>query len=854
MCGCCRILTCALSISIIQDRLIVVNRMEDVDNQTRPRYKNRHGKRKCSSTTIEDKRGALLVWERHPEWGTTEAARHLGVNATTLLGWRRNRAKLFAEPNARRKRRCRGGGRRADTASAEQNIVLYVKDMHRTGKPPSRSAILAYCSWRFKSFKTKSYNAKHKWISRFIARNQLSDRVKQHSGSYLASDLQTVKREFSSKVRRFIEEGDYKPNDVWNMDQTGVIYDMKPKKVVVERGTKKVCDVNLESSQRSFRLTAFLTVSASGEKLSPLVVLQATPGGDIETRELPTLPSGAKYTVQSNGWTDEVVMLNYIRTVLAPLSQERKTRQLLIIDALGTHMTKSVRLKLQEINFEWLYVPAGATSVCQPLDVTIMALFKMHLRNESERIRHEREWVKKIEISKNVGDDDKGEDGNWLHSGIRSDDSDVEDIDELLGDLDTRSQLTEAPNSKEKRREVIDKIIVCWRRITPANVQNAFRSASIFPATTTSDSTTTDAQAQGLNDACLISQHTHQEKDDGCSVSVCRAVLSSLVQKIVTESNYAEWKSDMYNAVDKQQTKRKEQKQAAKEAEKKRVAKQAKSAHAAKSTAMACVMDRNMKAQDGSDIEPPKTPYRQAKKKPGDAVCSIEVETFTSEGSVTKLTVHQQDMDRLKPRAWLNDVIVSYYIKRYIPKYERTFIFDCQLFSHIFSSRQLHGLNYAAFLLYANITGTFRWESYQYVFIPVCMNSHWSFVIAINPFQDGELTPALVHVDSIPEYHNSDEVMSIVAEYLSNEKWKKAHRNLVRPWQYAKVHARPVQINGYDCGLYVLHNIEKISRALHEDPQMDLLAHVHDICTEVKKDVCNKLRGAIRNLLKSDSA
>lgn len=407
--------------------------MKDVDNQTRPRYKNQHGKRKYSSTTIEDKCGALLMWESHPDWATTEAARHLGVNATTLLGWRCNRAKLFAEPNARCKWRCRGG-RRADTASTKQNIVLYVKVMYRTGKPPSRSAILAYCSWRFKSFKTKSYNAKHKWVSRFIALNQLSDRVKQHSGYCLAFDLQTLKREFSSKVRRFIEERDYKTNDVWNMDQTGVIYDMKP---------KKVCNVNLESSQRRFCLTAFLTVSASGENLPPLVVLQATPGGDIETRKLPTLPSGGKYTVKSNGWTDEVVMLNYIRTVLAPLSQEQKTRELLIIDALGTHMTKSVRLKLQEINFEWLYVPAGATSVYQPLDVTIMALFKAHLRNEFKRIRHEKEWVRKIEISKDVGDDDKGEDCNWLHAGLRSDDSDVKDIDELLDDLDTESQLTE---------------------------------------------------------------------------------------------------------------------------------------------------------------------------------------------------------------------------------------------------------------------------------------------------------------------------------------------------------------------------------------------------------------------------
>lgn len=140
----------------------------------------------------------------------------------------------------------------------------------------------------------------------------------------------------------------------------------------------------------------------------------------------------------------------------------------------------------------------------------------------------------------------------------------MEDFDELLDDLDTESQLTKTPNSKEKRREVIDKIIVCWGSITPANVQNAFRSAGVFSATTTSKSTTSDARANGLVGPSLVSQHTHQENDDEYSVFVCRAVLSSLVEKIVAESNYADWKSDMFNAVDKQQAKRKEQKRAAK--------------------------------------------------------------------------------------------------------------------------------------------------------------------------------------------------------------------------------------------------------------------------------------------------
>ena len=114
-------------------------------------------------------------------------------------------------------------------------------------------------------------------------------------------------------------------------------------------GEKKIFYKNREKSRKSYRLSVFLTISAAGEYLSPFVLLPGTPGGYIETREIPTLDGRNCYAMQRNGWTDERTMLIYLDSVIGPVAKKSGKTQYLLLDSLSTHMTDKVQAKMKEL-------------------------------------------------------------------------------------------------------------------------------------------------------------------------------------------------------------------------------------------------------------------------------------------------------------------------------------------------------------------------------------------------------------------------------------------------------------------------------------------------------------------------
>ena len=190
-------------------------------------------------------------------------------------------------------------------------------------------------------------------------------------------------------MRKFIQDKNYEDADVWNMDQTAVVYDMDASG---SKGRKESLQEEKGWWQQKLPVTVFLTSRAAGKKLETLIVLPARPGGTIETKEIPTVPKDVRYTVQEEGWTNERVMLFYLSNVLGPAIKRRNRPQLLLLDAFSVHLTEIVRSKMVEMGIQWMYVPEGATSVCQPLDCVIMRMFKARMREKCSAIWHEKAW------------------------------------------------------------------------------------------------------------------------------------------------------------------------------------------------------------------------------------------------------------------------------------------------------------------------------------------------------------------------------------------------------------------------------------------------------------------------------
>jgi DDE superfamily endonuclease len=164
-----------------------------------------------------------------------------------------------------------------------------------------------------------------------------------------------------------------------NMDQTPVFFSMTPKRTIAEKG-KKTINVR-KSSGSTIRLTAALTITASGEALQPMIVYKGKPDGRIQ-RNFNTYPQGAIYECQDKAWVDERVMLNWVETVLRPYVKKAPegVHPIIILDSFRCHMMTSVVDAIKELGCEVENIPGNCRGLCQPIDVGIGKPFKDRIK------------------------------------------------------------------------------------------------------------------------------------------------------------------------------------------------------------------------------------------------------------------------------------------------------------------------------------------------------------------------------------------------------------------------------------------------------------------------------------------
>ena len=91
------------------------------------------------------------------------------------------------------------------------------------------------------------------------------------------------------------------------------------------------------------------------------------------------IPTSIFAWFQPNGWMDVSLMKNYIDYLKNLVNDAPK---MMVYDSFRGHLEESVKKKFRDNGFDLAVIPAGLTSLCQPLDVTINKPFKDHLRKE----------------------------------------------------------------------------------------------------------------------------------------------------------------------------------------------------------------------------------------------------------------------------------------------------------------------------------------------------------------------------------------------------------------------------------------------------------------------------------------
>ncbi|KAF0704103.1 hypothetical protein AaE_015109 [Aphanomyces astaci] len=367
----------------------------------------------------------------------TNAAKATGIPRETICSWAKNREEILAYDGNKKKKKIEPGGRRESFPDPE-SLVDFVNEMRAQERALTMTHAINWIKrhepgWLRAYLSQKKpgagYDALLRLLQRFMIRKGFT-RQRSSTRKHKTMDLENTRDEFAEMYHRAYHG--FGPDAVYNVDETGFYYDMPPKYIwSVKGGEPKIAT----GEKHSLRMTAVLTVKADGTKLPILFIIRGSPGGRIASNELPTYPRGHFYAVQEKAWMNNTVWRAYLRSVLADAIDEPSV---ILLDNFESHVSdESYTIVHDELGSLLCPLPPNATSVCQPLDVGVMAPFKRYLRDE---------WLAEEIID--------GEDGD---------------------DFDT-------PTAAEKRVAMIKRAILAWDRVSASEIRRSFEKAIPAPA------------------------------------------------------------------------------------------------------------------------------------------------------------------------------------------------------------------------------------------------------------------------------------------------------------------------------------------------------------------------------------
>ncbi|KAG0441503.1 Tigger transposable element-derived protein 6 [Dictyocoela muelleri] len=206
------------------------------------------------------------------------------------------------------------------------------------------------------NLKIKNFHASNGWIQKFKKRHGISSKS-------LTGESLFVKRENFEEFSKHLHEKmrDYRPEDIFNCDETALFYKIMPSKSLVSK-------VRHGSKLHRDRISILLCVNSTGtEKIKPLVIGKFNKPRCFKNFKYNDM---INYEFNNSAWMTSEIFTQWLFN-LSNEMERQKRKILLILDNCPSHKV-SKTLK----NIELVYLPKNATSIFQPLDCKIIRSFK----------------------------------------------------------------------------------------------------------------------------------------------------------------------------------------------------------------------------------------------------------------------------------------------------------------------------------------------------------------------------------------------------------------------------------------------------------------------------------------------
>jgi DDE superfamily endonuclease/Tc5 transposase DNA-binding domain len=224
----------------------------------------------------------------------------------------------------------------------------------------------------------------HEWLYRFLNRHPTIQSIyarQLEAARFNGASYEKVKAWFDAVAAKFQERA-YNNSNIWNMDESGFgVGESQTTKVLVpvDRAQQYKTVVGKQEW-----VTVIECINAAGGALPPMIIFK---GQNLNSGWLPPqTPPDWHFGVSENGWTSNILGLQWLIKVFEPQTREKAAGQprLLIADGHGSHIRADFIAHCMENDIDLLIMPPHCSHLLQPLDVGVFSAFKRAHSNETD--------------------------------------------------------------------------------------------------------------------------------------------------------------------------------------------------------------------------------------------------------------------------------------------------------------------------------------------------------------------------------------------------------------------------------------------------------------------------------------
>lgn len=228
-------------------------------------------------------------------------------------------------------------------------------------------------------------HASEDWLVAFLRRHShLTLRTPQATSLSRAMNFNKENvSSFFNKLSSVLERHHFEPQNIYNIDETGVTTVQKPTKVIAKKGTKQVGSIS--SQERGTLVTLCLAVNAVGNAVPPMFVFPRIHFKDHFIRDGPI---GCVGTGNKSGWMQENEFLAFMKHFVKHVNPSETNKVLILLDNHSSHLSISLIDYCRDNFITLLSFPPHTSHRLQPLDRGVYGPFKKYFNNAADQ------WMK----------------------------------------------------------------------------------------------------------------------------------------------------------------------------------------------------------------------------------------------------------------------------------------------------------------------------------------------------------------------------------------------------------------------------------------------------------------------------